>query len=1129
MRSLSWKRQDTAAKNGPATESMFPQGMKILNQPLKTDVDIVFVHGLTGDRDRTWTKNETLWPKSLLTREIPNARVMTYGYDAYFIRRQGPIVNHRLRDHAVDLLNALASTREKDDAERRPIVFVVHSLGGLVCKDALLVAHNCPEQYLRRIFESTHGIVFMGTPHSGSSLADMARLPMRVFGLVRPVNSDLVSILETHSEVLERIQSDFLALVRNRASLNLDALNIFCFYESLPMPKIGFIVPKESAILPGYQCGSIRADHRDIVRYETRNDPGFTDVVGVLKRWINSNVDKLYKRREAKRQFLQTLAFPGIEARRAAIGNPAQGTCSWVFGHRLYRDWERRERLDHSNGLLWIKGKPGSGKSVLMKQIVQVNESSTAEKQHLCLSFFFNARGALLERSPIGLYRSLLHQLIQQSDYRESDLISLFIDWETKYGSANISWTLPELRDIFHSALIQPNLPPIMVFVDALDECTDEDVRLVVRSFEECALKARQAMSRLDMCWSSRHYPYISVKSGCFELRMEDQNASDIANCVEQQLMSFASKDFRAELLENLTARASGVFLWAVVVVRKLLIAEDQGRSLEQMRVILRGLPSDLDGLFKEIIKSTEPADRQDMLRLMRWVLFSSRPLTSRELRLALGFGGYAPPTSFQDLKRALGDELGVDHPRFERRIIDLSGGLIEIFTSGRKSVVQFIHESVRDFLLGENKQELFGPKTLDAIRQEANQRLAKVCGQLISWTNIDLAPGDLQDTAVFLFRGKSRPTDCGDFWITIALDSILKYALDNFFKHAVAGEDGPLTSSEDTGDSLIARSRSGEFTDGFLYFHGLTKSGFQNLVWWNTRKGEKNREGFYACLSGLNSLQEWIIKSLAKGNPVRDANEIFSAAAYLGLVNLVQAFCEAGHPVGVRNVSGRVALHEASMGRSIDAVKVLVNNDADVNVFDWKHKTPLFYAIERGEIDIVTLLLASGSSVNIRDEDMRTPLQEAATHGQVEIVKALITSGADVNAMVHAKVQTKVAQTKVAPTTVAPTKVTQDKDQGRGHTVLQNLHTDEREDLTAKISEELLGLASSTGSSAALFSAVVNDHQEVAGILRAAGASLSKEVSVSLDVMQTVVTTKKRMRNSYRDSSRAFQILGSR
>jgi hypothetical protein len=115
------------------------------------------------------------------------------------------------------------------------------------------------------------------------------------------------------------------------------------------------------------------------------------------------------------------------------------------------------------------------------------------------------------------------------------------------------------------------------VFVDTLDECADEDVREFVHSFEECALKARNSISKLDICWSSRHYPHIGFKNCCFELRVEGQNAADIASCIEQQLTYFETPDFRTEVPENLTARSSGVFLWVVLVVRRLLIAEDKG------------------------------------------------------------------------------------------------------------------------------------------------------------------------------------------------------------------------------------------------------------------------------------------------------------------------------------------------------------------------------------------------------------------------------------------------------------------------------------------------------------------------------------------------------------------------
>ena len=81
---------------------------------------IVFVHGLTGDREKTWTaKNATApWPKTLLPSKIPNARVLTFGYDAYVTDWQGMVSKNRIGNHSWNLLTALATYREDDNTVR---------------------------------------------------------------------------------------------------------------------------------------------------------------------------------------------------------------------------------------------------------------------------------------------------------------------------------------------------------------------------------------------------------------------------------------------------------------------------------------------------------------------------------------------------------------------------------------------------------------------------------------------------------------------------------------------------------------------------------------------------------------------------------------------------------------------------------------------------------------------------------------------------------------------------------------------------------------------------------------------------------------------------------------------------
>jgi hypothetical protein len=75
---------------------------------------IVFVHGLTGSRLSTWTSKEskTVWPKTLLSNNIPNARILTLGYDADVVNYWAPASQKRVKEHAKDLNNALCDLRD---------------------------------------------------------------------------------------------------------------------------------------------------------------------------------------------------------------------------------------------------------------------------------------------------------------------------------------------------------------------------------------------------------------------------------------------------------------------------------------------------------------------------------------------------------------------------------------------------------------------------------------------------------------------------------------------------------------------------------------------------------------------------------------------------------------------------------------------------------------------------------------------------------------------------------------------------------------------------------------------------------------------------------------------------------
>jgi pimeloyl-ACP methyl ester carboxylesterase len=232
-----------AAEHDPPAASSsiktFPSGVKLLQSPAESIVDIVFVHGLTGDRENTWTARDASepWPKALLPSELPTARVLTFGYNAYVADWRGVVSQSRIGNHAWNLLTSLATYREKDETNERPIIFVCHSLGGLVCENALVTSRQRPEKHLQNILQSTRAIAFLGTPHHAAGLARWAELSSRYIGVIKQTNTEIVAVLRRESELLARIQ---------------DSFHITCFFEELPLPGVGQVVPQDSAILPGY-------------------------------------------------------------------------------------------------------------------------------------------------------------------------------------------------------------------------------------------------------------------------------------------------------------------------------------------------------------------------------------------------------------------------------------------------------------------------------------------------------------------------------------------------------------------------------------------------------------------------------------------------------------------------------------------------------------------------------------------------------------------------------------------------------------------------------------------------------------------------------------------------------------
>ncbi|KAJ4144622.1 hypothetical protein LMH87_003497 [Akanthomyces muscarius] len=263
---------------------------------------------------------------------------------------------------------------------------------------------------------------------------------------------------------------------------------------------------------------------------------------------------------DRQQNLLNSLKFSQIDLRRLSCQQNHATTCRWLLTHPEYIDWlNPKKALEHCD-LLWLRGRPGTGKSTIMK--FACGEAMDDEEK-TTLSFFFSARGENLERSAPGMLRSLLFQLLKVLPI----LLKVFDEPDHKasleevhraiLSHQNPVWKLKVLQDLLRSALAKLGQIPLIIFVDALDECAPTQVEELVVYFEA-------ATTRI----------LISTK---------------------------------------VQAMARGCFAWVVPVVAILNADYQAGRRILDIKMRLAGLPAELDDLLTLTTLLTTPQNKQSV------------------------------------------------------------------------------------------------------------------------------------------------------------------------------------------------------------------------------------------------------------------------------------------------------------------------------------------------------------------------------------------------------------------------------------------------------------------------------------------------------------------------------------
>ena len=419
-----------------------------------------------------------------------------------------------------------------------------------------------------------------------------------------------------------------------------------------------------------------------------------------------------------------------------------------------------------------------------MKKLYSHVEASPRDPSSVLAAFFFNARGNELEKSPTGLFRTLLHKLCQRISALRDLVVKTYVA-KCRIMNTGWQWQLSELKELLASVVTSSVLGKrsLLLFVDALDECDLAATQTVIQFFEDLTSSSLSEGSNFNICLSSRYWPIFRIRN-CFVARVELGNQSDINRYIEEHLdlPQVYEDGFEAlGLLRNeIRKRAKGTFLWVVLVIRKLFNAIVAGATLGELCSIVQKVPPDLGEFYQHQLQSAKTEERDRMLRLLQSVFYAQRPLSVRELRYALAFGCNAY-SSYAEWSQSC--EYVRSDEQMEKRVREHSKGLIEVahLPRVRTSVVQFVHQSVIDFLAADGFSFLRDGKER-AHSADGHEFFKNACLNYLSIRDLE-AISTVELTVIDRFpyrREKPQPEAAHPF---------LRYMVEYLFPHAAQAE----------------------------------------------------------------------------------------------------------------------------------------------------------------------------------------------------------------------------------------------------------------------------------------------------------------------------------------------------
>ena len=624
-----------------------------------------------------------------------------------------------------------------------------------------------------------------------------------------------------------------------------------------------------------------------------------------------------------------------IENGSERIASALKGTGNWLLNHDKFISWLDGNQAIHSP--LWITGKVGSGKSVLLRSITDSYfVTSNLSNRSITISYFFYSGPDSYHKSSEAILRSLLFQILVET---KGDPTAFWSFLQRKRGLQRQLFNIdkPKRHSItqelgialHHSITTLTALATVYIVIDALDECEPRDIVSVMSVLLSIQKEVPERAMRL--LFSSREVHQLQGNhylDQAPKINVDENNHQDILLYSQFRLSQFNyGGDIVQDLTERLAHRARGMFLWVKLVIDHVIHTSSDEQTLISS---LPELPLDLLDLYQVIWERFERFGHR-VQAVLRWVWSAQRPLSLRELEDALLIQSESPPI-VDDYTKLANDSFEFTDTT---SIWHLCCGLLEVRNYGdpvsldsvsRKDygsyTIQFIHESVKHFLSERWSEQATFPT--------AHMVMLQTC----------------------VYSMMQQPLDSFTSSKYLTNQSFAGYAYNNWYTHAQFCD-----LSENLVDDLL------QILVGFSQSFSKTPVNSQP----------------YFCAD------------------CKDLN-ILHIAARTGLINVTKRLIQRGCAVEDRDSHGFTPLTLAAERGHLAAVRMLLEAGADINS-PGSDLTPLSMAIKQSHYSVISLLLERGANVNARDSvHGLTALHRAALAADVKICKQILASGAEPN-----------------------------------------------------------------------------------------------------------------------------------